>query len=218
MSTSTFMGTCGFIHGKTCTNRSPVCRYPALKFPMYESRCQFWNCQITHSTRVQLGTHLGASLSRHLKICCLLSSILPLLFLTLFVTPSSMPPCTSVLPAPPSQVTTPSSVLPPQFGQEDNGNNDEALDLLEAHNDFEAVMDDFLDNYRLIGKCMQPVLLRDTATKKLNTIHCALGGMHINSGTDRDDADKHNIPVPCDIDEKQDCWDCETILSEPPCM
>ena len=29
-STSTFMGTCGFIHGKTCTNRSPVCRYLAL--------------------------------------------------------------------------------------------------------------------------------------------------------------------------------------------
>ena len=33
-STSTFTGTCGFICGKTCTNRSPVCRYPALKLPM----------------------------------------------------------------------------------------------------------------------------------------------------------------------------------------
>ena len=32
-STSTFTGTCGFIYGKTCTYKSPVCRYPALKFP-----------------------------------------------------------------------------------------------------------------------------------------------------------------------------------------
>ena len=29
---------------------------------------------------------------------------------------------------------------------------------------------------------------------------------------------EHDIPMPCDIDKKQDHWDCETILSEPPCM
>ena len=32
-STSTCMGTCGFICGKTCTYRSPVCRYLPLKLP-----------------------------------------------------------------------------------------------------------------------------------------------------------------------------------------
>ena len=82
-------------------------------------------------------------------------------------------------------------------------------------------MDNFLDNYELVGKCMQPVLPGDTAAKKLNTIRCALGSMRINSGTDGDDADEHDIAVPCDIDEKQDGldrWDCETILSEPPCI
>ena len=102
--------------------------------------------------------------------------------------------------------------------EEDDGDDDEAPDLLEARDDFEAVMDDFLDNYELVGKRMQPVLPGDTATEKLNTLRCALGGMRINPGADGDDADEHDIPVPCDIDEKQDCWDCETILSEPPCM
>ena len=135
---------------------------------------------------MQLGAHLGASLSLHIKICCLPSSTLPLLFLASFVTPSSMPPHSSMLLVPPSQATTPSSVLPPWFGQEDDGNDDEALDLLKAHDDFKAVMDDFLDNYELVGKHMQPVPPGDTVTEKLNTICCALGSMRINPGMDGD--------------------------------
>ena len=57
--------------------------------------------------KLQLGAHLGASLSHCLKICCSPSSTLPLLFLALFVTPSfvtprsSMPPCLPVLPVAP---------------------------------------------------------------------------------------------------------------------
>ena len=65
-STSTFTGTCGFIHGKTCTNRSPVCRYPALKLPT-STGDNFGIVNLLVSTRAQLGTHLGARFSRCLK-------------------------------------------------------------------------------------------------------------------------------------------------------
>ena len=65
-STSTFTGTCGFIHGKTCTNRSPVCRYPALKLPT-STGDDFGIVNLLVSTCVELGPHLGARLSRCLK-------------------------------------------------------------------------------------------------------------------------------------------------------
>ena len=64
-STSTFMGTCGFICGKTCTNRSPVCRYLVLKLPT-STGDDFGIVKLLISTHMQLGTHLGARLS-----CCL---------------------------------------------------------------------------------------------------------------------------------------------------
>ena len=66
MSTSTFTGTCGLICGKTCTNRSPVCRYLALKLPT-STGDDFGIVDLFISTRMQLGTHLGARLSRSLK-------------------------------------------------------------------------------------------------------------------------------------------------------
>ena len=67
------------------------------------------------STHTELDAYLGANLSHRLKICCSPSSTFPLLFLALFVTPSFMIPHLSMLPVPPSQVTTPLSVLPPWF-------------------------------------------------------------------------------------------------------
>ena len=65
-STSTFMGTCGFIRGKTCTNRSPVCRYLALKLPT-STGDDFGIVDLLVSTRAQLGARLGARLSCRLK-------------------------------------------------------------------------------------------------------------------------------------------------------
>ena len=76
-STSTCTGTCGFIHGKTCTYRSHVCRYLALKLPM-STGVDFGMSKYSQSTHAhaQLGALLGTRLSCHLKICRLLSSTL----------------------------------------------------------------------------------------------------------------------------------------------
>ena len=102
----------------------------------------------------------------------------------------------------------------PDDEESEDDDDDEAPDLLAAREDFEAVLDDFLDNYELVGKRMRPVLPGDTAVEKLDTIRRALGTVRLNPDTQDDDDDNDDdIPMPHDIDEKPDRWDCETILS-----
>jgi protein LTV1 len=74
------------------------------------------------------------------------------------------------------------------------------------------MMDDFLDNYEIVGRKMRPVLEGDDPAAKLATFRAALaeGGIRVREGADEDD-DK--IPMPLDIDAVKDKWDCETILS-----
>jgi len=72
-----------------------------------------------------------------------------------------------------------------EYGEEDDddeGNDnlsddssDSAPDLITTREDFEAMMDDFLDNYELLGRKMKPVLPGDSGVDKLNTLRRALG-------------------------------------------
>ncbi|KAF8584673.1 LTV-domain-containing protein [Ramaria rubella] len=102
--------------------------------------------------------------------------------------------------------------IPDDYDDDDEDNVDEVPDLLAAREDFEAIMDDFLENYELVGKRMRLVLPGDTPAEKLDTIRRALGGMRINPSAE-DEEDDADIPMPHDIDEKVDRWDCETILT-----
>lgn len=110
--------------------------------------------------------------------------------------------------------------IPDDEESEDDDDDDEAPDLLAAREDFEAVLDDFLDNYELVGKRMRPVLPGDNAVEKLDTIRRALGTVRLNPDAQDDDDDDNDddIPMPHDIDEKPDRWDCETILSMLPSL
>ncbi|GJJ09602.1 hypothetical protein Clacol_003825 [Clathrus columnatus] len=89
---------------------------------------------------------------------------------------------------------------------------DEAPDLIAAREDFEAVMDDFLENYELVGRRMRPTLKGDTGIDKLDTIRRALGAVNIKDEEDYIEEDK-KILMPIDVDEEKERWDCETILS-----
>ena len=57
---------------------------------------------------------------------------------------------------------------------------------------------------------MKPRLAGDTNIEKLDTIRRALGPVTIRDYDEKDDGD---IPMPVDIDDVKDTWDCETILS-----
>ena len=79
------------------------------------------------------------------------------------------------------------------------------------------MMNEFLDNYEILGGKMKPVLAGETPTEKLETFRKALGRAQIRDDDDVDDGDD-KILMPVDIDEKEDRWDCETILSARCCL
>ncbi|KAL7285608.1 hypothetical protein ACG7TL_000712 [Trametes sanguinea] len=89
---------------------------------------------------------------------------------------------------------------------------DEAPDLIASREDFESMMDEFLEKYEVISGKMRPVL-PGTATEKLETIRKALGEAKIRDDAGESDAEDDDILMPLDIDDKKDRWDCETILT-----
>ncbi|KAK7686584.1 hypothetical protein QCA50_010184 [Cerrena zonata] len=87
-----------------------------------------------------------------------------------------------------------------------------APELITSREDFDSMMNEFLDNYEILGGKMRPVLAGDTATEKLDTIRKALGEVKIRD-VQSDEEDDNDILMPLDVDDKKDRWDCETILT-----
>lgn len=92
--------------------------------------------------------------------------------------------------------------------------SDEAPELITTREDFDTIMSEFLDNYEILGGKMRHVLPGDTAAEKLDTIRKAFGQARLRDDNEGNDSDADDILMPLDIDEKQDRWDCETILSK----
>ena len=93
--------------------------------------------------------------------------------------------------------------------------SDEAPELLESRHDFAAMMNEFMEGYEILGGKMKPRLEGDTNIAKLDTIRRGLGPVTIRDYDEKDDED---IPIPADIDDVKDTWDCETILSRFTCL
>jgi protein LTV1 len=97
---------------------------------------------------------------------------------------------------------------------DDDGDDDEAPPLITTRDDFENIMDDFLDKYEILGGKMRQILPGSTNVDKLGTIRHAL----TEDGPvvyDEDESDEANDVVE-DLmveEDKHDRWDCETILS-----
>jgi protein LTV1 len=77
------------------------------------------------------------------------------------------------------------------------------------------MMDDFLDNYEVLGRKMEPTLAGDTPAEKLAQYRQTLaeGGRIQIRETDDDDNDD-DILMPAEVGMGKDRWDCETILSK----
>jgi protein LTV1 len=90
-----------------------------------------------------------------------------------------------------------------------------------AREDFNAILDDFLDKYEVVGKKMVPRLEGDTSEAKLDSIRNALGAARLSD-------DENETPMPSrptknnrvegvDIWERpvkqRATWDCQTVLS-----
>jgi protein LTV1 len=113
-------------------------------------------------------------------------------------------------------------VMEKEYAESDDGDDDDlsgddsdsAPDLITTREDFEEMMDDFLDNYELLGRKMKPVLPGDSGLDKLNTLRRALGqDERVRIGSEEDGSDEEKILMPFEEDMK-DRWDCETVLSK----
>jgi protein LTV1 len=92
--------------------------------------------------------------------------------------------------------------------------SDSAPELITSREDFESMMDDFLDNYEILGRKMKHKLAGDTGIEKLNTLRMAMGqDDRVRVGSDDEEEEEEDIMAPLE-DDKTDRWDCETVLSE----
>ncbi|OAX36748.1 Low temperature viability protein [Rhizopogon vinicolor AM-OR11-026] len=96
--------------------------------------------------------------------------------------------------------------------------SDEAPELVTSREDFEAMMDDFMDNYEILGRKLKPVLPGDSGPEKLDTLRRAMGQderVRIRSADDDEDEqlDDERLFAAYHAAEKEDRWDCETILT-----
>ncbi|KLO20785.1 Low temperature viability protein [Schizopora paradoxa] len=99
--------------------------------------------------------------------------------------------------------------------EEDEDEDDEAPELLNSSEHFNAIMDDFLDNYEILGRKMLPVMPGETPIEKLGTLRQTMKDhsvpIQINAFDDEDPDDPEEM---FDLsNDKADKWDCETIIS-----
>lgn len=102
---------------------------------------------------------------------------------------------------------------------EDSNSVTSAPELVNTRDDFEAVMDEFLAQEQ-VGKKLQQKI-GNTPMERLNTMRRALvDDADENEALARREAllnrlddDGAPIPMPVDLDERKERWDCETILS-----
>ncbi|KAI0692978.1 Low temperature viability protein-domain-containing protein [Cytidiella melzeri] len=96
--------------------------------------------------------------------------------------------------------------------EEDEGSDyDSAPELITSREDFDAMMNEFLEDFEIVGGKMRPVLSGESAVDKLDTFRKALGRAQIRD--QEDDDGEGDFLMPVDIDEAKDRWDCETILT-----
>jgi protein LTV1 len=99
----------------------------------------------------------------------------------------------------------------------DSDSDDEAPPLLQP-GDIEHLVDDFLDDFQITetGQ-LKRTIPGATPMDKLENMRKSIdpGKAAILAAVERQARQKEKpIPMPVDIDEKEDKWDCETILSK----
>jgi protein LTV1 len=97
---------------------------------------------------------------------------------------------------------------------DEGSDSDDAPELITSREDFDSIMDEFLNDYEQLGRKLKPKLPGETGPEKLDTIRRAMGqDERVRIGEQEEDDDSDDIYAPLE-DDKKDRWDCETILSE----
>ena len=94
----------------------------------------------------------------------------------------------------------------------DNG-SDEVPELITSREDFDSMVNEFLNDFEIVGRKMKPKLEGESGPEKLDVLRRAMGQderVRISN-----DGDEDGDLFSSDEEDKKDRWDCETILCEP---
>ena len=96
-----------------------------------------------------------------------------------------------------------------------DNDSDEAPELITSREDFNSMIDEFLNDFEIVGRKMKQKLQGESGAEKLDVLRRAMGQderVRISNSGDEDDNDDLFLS---DEEDKKDRWDCETILCEP---
>lgn len=102
----------------------------------------------------------------------------------------------------------------------EDASDDEAPQLITSRADFNSMMDEFLNDYEILGRKMKPKLSGETGMEKLDTLRRALGQderVRDIYGDDSDNDEQYDDLKEMEEPQK-DRWDCETVLSQYPVL
>ncbi|CAA7264749.1 unnamed protein product [Cyclocybe aegerita] len=96
----------------------------------------------------------------------------------------------------------------------EDGHSDDAPELITSREDFDSMVNDFLNDFEIVGRKMKPKMEGETGVEKLDILRRAMGQddrVRIANGDEGDI--EEDDPFVSDDEVKKDRWDCETILT-----
>jgi len=100
------------------------------------------------------------------------------------------------------------------MSSDDEGDSDEAPELITSREDFDSMVNTFLNEFEILGRKMKPKLEGESGIEKLDILRRAMGQderVRVANGNDEENEETDLLTT--EEEDKKDRWDCETILS-----
>jgi protein LTV1 len=100
------------------------------------------------------------------------------------------------------------------ISSDDEGDSDDAPELITSREDFDSMVNTFLNEFEILGRKMKPKLEGESGIEKLDILRRAMGQDERVRIANGDDEEKDQTDLlTTEEEDKKDRWDCETILS-----
>src|SRR5205823_3310696 len=100
---------------------------------------------------------------------------------------------------------------------DDDYDEDDEQESQDQLQNFDQIMNEFLDKYEIVGRKMVPKLEGDSVGEKLETIRRNLGEIVISDDFDNEEGEKEE-EILLDVSQEErrwrEAWDCESKLSK----
>ena len=96
----------------------------------------------------------------------------------------------------------------------DDEDSDEAPEAITSREDFDSMVNTFLNEFEILGRKMKPKLEGESGIEKLDILRRAMGqDERVRIANEDDEENRETDLLITEGEEKKDRWDCETILS-----